>query len=100
VCVCCGVVCGLVVNIVDALILAWGNAPHGHSHGPPPPPPVPAPGTLLSPPSPLRVLPLTHGDFYLSIYKYWQAKRWSRWCAPTPGTRTRTDTATATATRV
>lgn len=37
-------VCGLVVNIVDALILAWGNAPHGHSHGPPPPPPVPAPG--------------------------------------------------------
>lgn len=40
-----GVVCGLVVNIVDALILAWGNAPHGHSHGPPPPPPVAAPGT-------------------------------------------------------
>ena len=24
---------GLVVNIIDALILAWGNASHGHSHG-------------------------------------------------------------------
>jgi len=24
---------GLVVNIIDALILKWGNAPHGHSHG-------------------------------------------------------------------
>jgi zinc transporter 2 len=25
-------VCGLFVNIIDALILRWGNAPHGHSH--------------------------------------------------------------------
>jgi len=24
---------GLAVNIIDALILKWGNAPHGHSHG-------------------------------------------------------------------
>lgn len=24
---------GFVVNIIDALILKWGNAPHGHSHG-------------------------------------------------------------------
>jgi len=24
--------CGLAVNIIDALILAWGKAPHGHSH--------------------------------------------------------------------
>jgi len=26
-------VCGFFVNIIDALILKWGNAPHGHSHG-------------------------------------------------------------------
>jgi zinc transporter 2 len=25
--------CGFLVNIIDALILKWGNAPHGHSHG-------------------------------------------------------------------
>jgi len=26
-------ICGFLVNIIDALILKWGNAPHGHSHG-------------------------------------------------------------------
>eukprot|EP01118_Nematostelium_gracile_P016304 TRINITY_DN6718_c0_g1_i1.p1 TRINITY_DN6718_c0_g1~~TRINITY_DN6718_c0_g1_i1.p1 ORF type:complete len:403 (+),score=109.91 TRINITY_DN6718_c0_g1_i1:53-1261(+) len=26
-------VLGFVVNIIDAIILHWGNAPHGHSHG-------------------------------------------------------------------
>jgi len=26
-------ICGLVVNIIDAGILTWGNAPHGHDHG-------------------------------------------------------------------
>jgi len=26
-------ICGLVVNLIDAVILYWGNVSHGHSHG-------------------------------------------------------------------